>query len=56
MKKVTNWETVVASEAPPTPTPRPQSNMKMGSSTTFSTAPMTTDRPITVVTVRLAAS
>lgn len=42
MKKVTNWETVVAREAPSTPIPRPQSNMNMGSSTTFSSAPVMT--------------
>ena len=42
MKKVTNWDTVVAREAPSTPMPRPQPNMKMGSSTTLSRAPVMT--------------
>ena len=42
MKKVTNWDTVVAMEAPATPRLRPQSNMKIGSSRTFSAAPVIT--------------
>ena len=41
MAKVTNWDTVVAREAPSTAMPRPQSNMKMGSSTTLSSAATT---------------
>ena len=42
MKKVTNWDTVVAREAPSTPMPSPQSNMNTGSSTTLSSAPVMT--------------
>ena len=42
MKKVTNWDTVVARDAPSTPMPSPQLNMKTGSSTTFSAAPVMT--------------
>ena len=39
---MTNWETVVAMDAPSTPIFRPHSNMKIGSSTTLSKAPVTT--------------
>ena len=42
MKKVTNCDTVVAREAPSTPRFKPQSNMKMGSRTIFSMAPVMT--------------
>ena len=42
MPNVTNWETVVASDAPCTPRPRPQSNMNTGSSATLSSAPVIT--------------
>ena len=42
MPKVTNWDTVVAMDAPATPRFNPQSNMNTGSSTTFSTAPVIT--------------
>ena len=40
MPKVTNWDTVVAMDAPATPRFRPQSNMNTGSSATFSSAPV----------------
>ena len=42
MKKVTNWDMVVAREAPSTPIFRPQPNIKTGSRMIFSAAPVMT--------------
>ena len=42
MKKVTNWETVVAWEAPATPWFKPNSNMKTGSRMMLRPAPVMT--------------
>ena len=40
--KVTNWDTVIARDAPSTPMFKPQSNIKTGSRTMFSAAPVMT--------------
>ena len=42
MTKVTHWEMVVARDAPSTPMPKPQENIKTGSSATLSAAPVMT--------------